>query len=49
MVIADEKKILAIAGVIGGKNSGTTETTKNILIEAATFDPVSVRKTSQRL
>lgn len=49
MVIADEKKILAIAGVIGGKNSGATETTKNILIEAATFDPVSVRKTSQRL
>lgn len=49
MVIADEKKILAIAGVIGGKSSGATETTKNILIEAATFDPVSVRKTSQRL
>jgi len=49
MVIADEKKILAIAGVIGGKSSGATETTKNILIEAATFNPVSVRKTSQRL
>ncbi len=49
MVIADEKKILAIAGVIGGKSSGTTETTRNILIESATFDPVSVRKTSQRL
>lgn len=49
IIIADEKKILAIAGVIGGKNSGTTETTKNILIESATFDPVSVRKTSQRL
>jgi len=49
MVIADEKKILAIAGVIGGKNSGATETTRDILIEAATFDPISVRKTSQRL
>lgn len=49
VVIADEKKILAIAGVIGGKNSGATEATRNILIEAATFDPVSVRKTSQRL
>lgn len=49
MVIADEKKILAIAGVIGGKSSGTRETTRNILIEAATFDAVSVRKTSQRL
>ncbi len=49
MVIADEKKILAIAGVIGGKSSGATETTRDILIEAATFDPISVRKTSQRL
>lgn len=49
MVIADDNNILAIAGVIGGKNSGATETTRNILIEAATFDPVCVRKTSQRL
>ena len=49
MVIADEKKILAIAGVIGGKDSGATETTRDILIEAATFDPITVRKTSQRL
>ena len=49
IVIADDKKILAIAGIIGGKSSGTTEKTKNILIESATFDPVSVRKTSQRL
>lgn len=49
MVIADEKKILAIAGIIGGRNSGATENTRNILLEAATFDPVSVRKTSQRL
>lgn len=49
IVIADDKKILAIAGIIGGKSSGTTETTRNILIESATFDPVSVRKTSQRL
>lgn len=49
IIIADESNILALAGVIGGKSSGTTEATRNILIEAATFDPVSVRKTSQRL
>lgn len=49
LVIADEEKILALAGIIGGKTSGTSETTRNILVESATFDPITVRKTSQRL
>lgn len=45
IVICDEKKILALAGVVGGKDSGVTEDTQNILIEIANFDPVRVRKT----
>mgnify|MGYP001614099082 CR=1 FL=1 len=49
MVIADEKNILAIAGVKGGKIAEVDENTKNILIEVANFDPISVRKTSKKL
>lgn len=49
LVIVDAKKILALAGIMGGKSSGTTEKTRRIYVESASFDPVSVRKTSQRL
>ncbi|RMD47597.1 MAG: phenylalanine--tRNA ligase subunit beta [Aquificota bacterium] len=49
IVIADEEKAIAIAGVIGGDNTKVDENTKNILLEAANFDPVSVRKTAKRL
>jgi phenylalanyl-tRNA synthetase beta chain len=49
LVIADEKKVLAVAGVIGGASSAVSDSTKNILIESATFDPVSVRFTAQRI
>ena len=49
IVIADDKKALAIAGVIGGENSKINENTQNILLEAAVFDPISVRKTAKRL
>lgn len=49
LVIADEEKILALAGVIGGLASGITEKTQNIIIELANFDPVIVRKTGTRL
>ncbi|WP_028950201.1 phenylalanine--tRNA ligase subunit beta [Sulfurihydrogenibium subterraneum] len=49
IVIADDKKALAIAGVIGGENSKIDENTQNILLEAAVFDPISVRKTAKRL
>lgn len=45
MVIADEKNVLAIAGVKGGKIAEVDENTKNIIIEVANFSPVSVRKT----
>ena len=49
MVIADDAGILALAGVIGGARAMTTDKTKNIILESAYFNPVSVRKTSKRL
>ncbi len=49
LVIVDEKQILALAGVMGGKSSGTTDVTRRIFVESASFDAVTVRKTSQRL
>lgn len=48
LVIADEEKVCAIAGVMGGENSEVLDTTKTILFESATFNGVSVRKTAIR-
>lgn len=49
LVIVDDKTILALAGIMGGKSSGTSESTRSIFVESASFDAVTVRKTSQRL
>ncbi len=49
MVITDASGILALAGVIGGARGATTDKTKNIILESAYFDPVSVRKSAKRL
>lgn len=49
LVIADDRKILAIAGVIGCEESKTTERTTRLLLESACFDPVAVRKASRAL
>ncbi len=49
MMICDGKREVAIAGVMGGENSEVTESTKNILIESAYFNPTSIRRTSKRL
>ena len=49
MVIADDTGILVLAGVVGGARGMTTDKTKNIILESAYFNPVSVRKTSKRL
>lgn len=46
LIIADHKKPLAIAGVMGGKNSGINEKTTSIILESANFNASSVRKTS---
>jgi phenylalanyl-tRNA synthetase beta chain len=49
LVIADAEKPIAIAGVMGGEDTGSTEETVNIVLEAAAFDPVIVRKGSRKL
>jgi phenylalanyl-tRNA synthetase beta chain len=50
LVIADESGPVAIAGVMGGKPTGVTETTtETIVLEAAWFQPATVRRTSRRL
>lgn len=49
MVIADDEKILALAGVVWWLDSWVSDSTKNILVEIANFDPVCVRKTWIRL
>ena len=49
IVITDGEKPVCIAGVMGGKNTDVDESTKDILIEAAIFDAVSIRYTSNRL
>lgn len=49
LVITDAKKPVAIAGVMGGLATGTTEATTRIIIESANFDPVSIRRTSRAL
>ena len=48
-VIADNSGVLGLGGIIGGTRSGTEMQTKNILIEAAYFNPRSIRKTSKIL
>ena len=49
LVIADSRRAVAIAGVKGGQETCVTDATTDLLIEAATFDPVMVRRTSRRL
>ena len=49
LVIADAEKPVAIAGVMGGEESGTDFNTVNLFLESAHFDPMTVRRTSKRL
>lgn len=49
LVIADSKKPIAVAGVMGGNDSAVSDETTSIVFEAATFDAVSVRKTATKL
>jgi phenylalanyl-tRNA synthetase beta chain len=49
LVIADKCHPIALAGIIGGAESEVTSTTKNILLESAFFDPLTIRKTAKRL
>lgn len=47
LVIADAKGAVAIAGVMGGANSEVSAETRNILLESANFNPISVRRTAR--
>jgi len=48
LMIANREESMCIAGVFGGLESGVTENTKNVFLESAYFDPVTIRKTSRR-
>ena len=48
LIVADHAKPLALAGVMGGWDTMITPSTKNVLVEAAWFDQVAVRKTARR-
>ena len=48
-VISDNKGILGLGGIIGGIRSGTELNTKNVLLEAAYFEPRSIRETAKKL
>jgi phenylalanyl-tRNA synthetase beta chain len=49
LMIADDKKAIAIAGIMGGLNSEIREDTETVIIECAYFDPIHIRRTSKRL
>jgi phenylalanyl-tRNA synthetase beta chain len=49
IVIADSSKALDVAGVMGGKDSGVTDSTRDIILSFSVFDPVSIRKTAKSL
>ena len=48
IVIADEKKPIALAGIIGGEETSISEYTRDVFIESAVFNPVSIRKSRKK-
>jgi phenylalanyl-tRNA synthetase beta chain len=49
LLICDAEKPVAVAGVMGGENSEVLDSTQNILLESACFNPISVRRTARHL
>ncbi len=49
LVIADEKNPVALAGIMGGEESGVNESTGSVILESAYFNPVVIRHTARRL
>jgi phenylalanyl-tRNA synthetase beta chain len=49
LMIADDARAVAIGGVMGGEDTGVTETTRNVLLESAYFLPSSIRRTARTL
>lgn len=48
-VIADDKKVESLGGIMGGETSGCTETTENVYVECAYFDPIRTATTGRKL
>jgi phenylalanyl-tRNA synthetase beta chain len=48
-VVADQERVVGIGGVMGGEETGVTDWSKNILLEAAYFLPASIRRTARNL
>ena len=49
VVIADQRRAVALGGIIGGMESEITATTRNVLLECAWFEPSAIRRTARRL
>ena len=49
LLICDKERAVGIAGIMGGANSEVKSDTRNIIVEVAWFNPLSIRKTSKRL
>jgi phenylalanyl-tRNA synthetase beta chain len=49
VVVADASRAVSLAGIMGGLETGVTAETRNVLLEAAWWDPVTVRRTARRL
>ncbi len=49
LVIADEHKPVAVAGIMGGLNSEVSDTTSAIVLESAYFDPITIARTARRM
>jgi len=49
IVVADAERAVSLAGIMGGLETAVTEGTRNILLEAAWWDPASIRRTARRL
>ena len=48
LVISDDKKVIALAGIMGAKNTEVDSNTKNILLEAAIFSPLCIRRSRRK-
>ncbi|HEY4413451.1 MAG TPA: phenylalanine--tRNA ligase subunit beta [Gaiellaceae bacterium] len=49
LLIADAKRAIALAGIMGGEETEVADTTRNVLIEAANFEPIGILRSSERL
>src|SRR5205807_5996201 len=48
-VVADAQRAVSLAGIMGGLDTAVTEKTRNVLLEAAWWDPATIRRTARRL